>query len=177
MISTTVHSIEYTGNGSTDTFPYGWRVLDQAHLLVRKITNADATVATLVLGTDYAVTGVKRAAGGSVVLAAGVLASGYTLRIERLLPLLQETDLRNQGSFYPETLEDALDYLVMLAQQLADPAAPPVYTTASRPTASDVWVGKKIRVKDADQPENVQRCLRSAAGVPDWVIVEAGPAS
>ncbi|HEX6215288.1 MAG TPA: hypothetical protein VFZ38_10740 [Vicinamibacterales bacterium] len=44
-------------------------------------------------------------------------ANGETLTIYRLVPVTQGTDLANQGRFYPETHETALDRLTMIAQQ------------------------------------------------------------
>lgn len=57
---------------------------------------------------------------GQAWLTAGNLTSGYTIVITRIVPLIQNTSVRNQGDFYPETLEDAFDYLTMIAQQQAN---------------------------------------------------------
>ncbi len=37
--------------------------------------------------------------------------------MNRVLDVVQDTDLRNQGKFFPEVHEDAFDYLTMLIQQ------------------------------------------------------------
>jgi len=69
------------------------------------------------------------AAGGNVVLAGsgnawqdadGDLKSGYAIAIRRVRPLTQTTDIRNQGSFYPASHEDAFDHTMMVHQQQQD---------------------------------------------------------
>ncbi|MGP1254921.1 MAG: hypothetical protein ACTS10_10940 [Kiloniellales bacterium] len=70
----------------------------------------------LMLTSDYSVTGVGDAAGGSVILTAP-LATGLQLVITRDVPATQETDLENQGAFFAQTIEDSLDKLTMLVQQ------------------------------------------------------------
>ena len=174
MITGTTHSVEYTSTGSETEFAYSWLILDKSHLLVRTISSDGETVETLTEGTDYTVSGV-RLGSGNVTLVGDPLASGTIIRIERSVSAVQSTDMRNWGTFYPETLEDALDYLCMVIQGAFDAQAPPVYTTATRPVASEVWGGKAIRVKDTDETEVVQRCLRSSSGVWGWVVTETGP--
>jgi hypothetical protein len=43
---------------------------------------------------------------------------GEVLRLERTPPEIQQTDLRNQGNFTPQSIENALDYLMMVIQAL-----------------------------------------------------------
>jgi hypothetical protein len=50
--------------------------------------------------TDYSVTGVKSRNGGTITLAQPLL-SGELLSIRRSRPILQLTDLRNQGATRP----------------------------------------------------------------------------
>lgn len=106
---------QYTGNGQTTSFDYEFRIFKNSHLLVQ-VTNLEGVITTLVLGTDYTVTGVG-ASGGKVVLT-NPLAAGWAISLDRNLPIVQETDLRNQGTFYAETHEDAFDYLTMLIQRV-----------------------------------------------------------
>lgn len=106
---------QYIGNGQTTSFDYGFRIFKNSHLLVQ-VSDLDGAITTLVLGTDYTVTGVG-AIGGKVVLT-NPLAAGWAISLDRNLPIVQETDLRNQGTFYAETHEDAFDYLTMLVQRV-----------------------------------------------------------
>ena len=119
---------DYIGNGAVDTYAYGFRITSASHLRVT-VRDADDVETTLVLNTHYTVTGVDAAAGGTIVLvngafdwidADGDLESGYSLAIRRVVPLTQETDVRNQGDFFPEVHEDAFDYLTFIDQQQQD---------------------------------------------------------
>jgi len=71
----------------------------------------------LVQGLDYTVGGVGEMLTGTVTLAV-FLAQDSELYVERKVPYLQEVDLQGQGSFLPETHEDALDILEFQIQQL-----------------------------------------------------------
>jgi hypothetical protein len=53
-------------------------------------------------------------------LTSGKLTSGYILSIRRVRPLTQDTDIRNQGDFFPESHEDEFDKLTMVDQQQQD---------------------------------------------------------
>lgn len=115
-VSTTTSSVgPYSCNGSTTEFPVTFPFLENDDLVVYLIdSNGDST--TLTIDTHYTVTG----AGGSsgTVTTVATYASGNTILIDRVVDLLQETDLENQATYYPEVLEDALDKLTMIAQQL-----------------------------------------------------------
>ena len=114
-VSTQVSRNEYTGNGATTQYDFTFRILDKSHLLVQTLDTSESIV-TLILGTDYTVTGVNRYNGGKVVLTSA-LPAGYKISIERSTPVTQEASIRNQGGFFPEIHEDALDKLTMLVQQ------------------------------------------------------------
>lgn len=114
-VASEINHNQYVGNGVTTSFDYGFRIFKNSHLLVQ-VSDLDGVITTLVLGTDYTVTGVG-ASTGKVVLT-NPLATGWAISIDRNLPIVQETDLRNQGTFYAETHEDAFDYLTMLIQRV-----------------------------------------------------------
>lgn len=115
-VSTEVDHNEYTGNGVTTSFPYTFRVFKESDLAVQ-VVDLDENIAVLALDTDYPVTGAGGYNGGNVILSKA-LANGYQISISRELPVTQETDLRNQGKFFAEVHEDALDKLTMLIQQV-----------------------------------------------------------
>ncbi len=127
MISSETNRNDYVGNSAAATYPYTFPIFDESHVLVtvRLTTGVEST---LTLNTHYTVTGVSDSAGGNVVLTAGAfswltankLTTGVALAIRRDVPLKQETDVRNQGSFFPETHEDVFDYLTMVDQQQQD---------------------------------------------------------
>lgn len=127
-LSSATSRMDYTGNGATSVYAYSFRILANTDLLVtvRDPDTDDET--TLVITTDYTVSGVGDSGGGNVTLVnasqawltAGSLTTNWALSIRRVRPLTQTTDIRNQGDFYPEGHEDAFDHQVMLAQQLDD---------------------------------------------------------
>jgi len=127
-ISSTISRVDYTGNGAVDTYSYTFKIFDKEDLLVTVRDTSDVET-TLTVDTHYTVTGVGNAAGGSIALVNGAfswldsegdLKSGYTLTIRRVLSLKQETDIRNQGDYFPETHEDTFDKVVMQNQQQQD---------------------------------------------------------
>lgn len=115
-VSTVVNHEQYSGNGVTTVFPYRFRILKSSHMEVT-VSDANGVIQRLIEGTDYTITGVGLVTGGNVVLPKP-LAEGFNIALDRVLPAVQETDLRNQGRFFAETHEDAFDYLTMLIQQV-----------------------------------------------------------
>lgn len=118
VASETNRSGPYNGNGVTTVFSYGFRILDQDHLRVVQ-TSALGVETILTIATHYTVSGVGNPAGGSVT-ALSAPATGETITILRAVPFVQETDLENQGAYYAETVEDALDLAAMRDQQLSE---------------------------------------------------------
>jgi hypothetical protein len=118
-VSTSSNRADHTGNGSASTFSFTFRIFANTDLLVTK-ADADGVETVLTLTTDYTVSGAGSYNGGSITLVAGALPSGHTLTILRELDITQETDLRNQGSFFAETHEDVFDRHTMVMQQLQE---------------------------------------------------------
>lgn len=110
---------DYTGNNSTAVYAYTFRIFEAADLKVSTVTT-DGTQALLVLNTDYTVSGAGAFAGGNVTLTAGNLATGTKLTIRFGGSTKQPIDLRNQGGFFPESVEDALDRLGRYIQKNED---------------------------------------------------------
>jgi hypothetical protein len=108
----------YAGAGQTGPFVIGFRFLENAHLLVVK-TDSSGTEATLILTTDYTVTGAGAESGGVLTLIVA-LSVGYTLTIQRDVPVTQLADYTQSDSFPAQSHEDALDKLTMISQQLDD---------------------------------------------------------
>ncbi|EQC4552706.1 hypothetical protein ACY5GL_003095 [Cronobacter malonaticus] len=151
-VSTEVDHNDYTGNGATTNFDYTFRVFKKTDLVV-SVLDLDNNLTELILDTDYTVTGAGGYNGGKVILSAP-LANGWKISISRDVPLTQETDLRNQGSFFPEVHEDAFDKLTMLIQQVWSR-----FTLALRkPSSLANWydaLGNYIRnISDPSQPQD-----------------------
>ena len=127
--STTRKTNNLVGNGNTATYPFGFKVFTDADVVVKKLEVSTSIETTLTLGAnnDYIVTlneDQNGNPGGSITLKSGGnnqnLANGFQLVITSALEPLQGTDLTNQGGFYPEVINDALDKAVILHQQQQD---------------------------------------------------------
>ncbi|HCB1932189.1 hypothetical protein KC970_12900 [Proteus mirabilis] len=114
-VSTELSHEEYVGNGVTTDFDFRFRIFESRHLIV-VVADSDGNETTLKNGTDYTIVGAGSYHGGKVVLNKP-LVKGWKILLERDLPVVQETDLRNQGKFFAEVHEDAFDYLTMLIQK------------------------------------------------------------
>ena len=127
--STTRKTNTLVGNGNTNTYPFAFKVFTDADVLVKKLEVSTSIETTLTLGAnnDYIVTlneDQNGNPGGSITLKQGGnnfnLPSGFQLVITSAVEPLQGTDLTNQGGFYPEVINDALDQAVILHQQQQD---------------------------------------------------------
>lgn len=110
----------YPGNGSAATFPFSFKVFEAADVVVVRLEDATSIETTLALNTDFTVAlnvDQNSNPGGSITLTAGNLATGFQLVITSDIQPLQQTDLTNQGGFYPEVINDALDRSMILIQQ------------------------------------------------------------
>jgi hypothetical protein len=117
-VSSTTTKNSYSGNGSTTTFAYGFKIFANTDLTVilRAATGAE-TVQTLT--THYTVTNVGVDTGGNVVFGSAP-ASGVTVVIRRNMALTQSTDYVANDPFPAATHEDALDRLTFISQQMQE---------------------------------------------------------
>jgi len=124
----------FIGNGVTTVFAYGFRILDEAHIqVVRTVDNTDTVLA---LGADYTVSGVGDEGGGSITTTIAPTAA-QTITLLRNVPFTQETDLENQGAYFAETIEAALDLAAMRDQQISELLSRAVTMPASQ-SADDI---------------------------------------
>jgi len=117
-LTTTTSVAQYTSNGVTTVYSFPYRFLDNSYLVVTK-TDLSSVTTTLVLGTDYTVTGANLTAGGSVTLTAAI-PNNWILKIKRSTPKTQTCNFRTQGTFQPKALEDCLDRAEMQIQEMND---------------------------------------------------------
>lgn len=113
----------FIGAGTTATFPFTFKVFSAADLAVVLLNVSTGVETVLTLTTNYTVSlngNQNTNPGGSITLVAGNLAAGFHLTITSDIENLQPTDLTNQGGFYPEVINDALDRATIQIQQLAD---------------------------------------------------------
>lgn len=118
-VQSTTRRNDDIGNGAAANYTFTFRIFAATDLLVTTKDTAGMQT-TLVYPNDYSVTGVGLYSGGSITLTAGVLPTGTKITIRRLLPLTQTADIRNQGGYYPDVVENALDRLDMIALQHQD---------------------------------------------------------
>lgn len=117
----------YIGNGAVNTYSFTYKIFNQDDLLVTVKHPTTGVETTLTITTDYTVSISANGTGSitlvnasQVWLTSGSLTSAWTLVIRRVVDIVQETDIRNQGTFFPENHEDVFDYLTMISQQLSD---------------------------------------------------------
>lgn len=115
-----INRITYTGNDSTDTYAYPFKIFEDTDLQVYEVLIETGVATLLELTTDYTVDGVGDDEGGNVVLVDGDLPSTKELLIVRSIPITQETDYEAGGPLPSEAHEDALDRIVMICQQLQE---------------------------------------------------------
>lgn len=115
-VSTTSNKEIATGNGVATSFPFNFGTLPTPDLVVTLFDLNDVEIPQ-VEGVDYTVTGAGLEDGGAVVFTLPPT-DNYTVLIQRIIPLTQPTDIKNQGSFFPRTVERAFgDRNVFIDQQ------------------------------------------------------------
>lgn len=108
------------GNGVTTVFPFAFKVFAKSDVTVTFLT--DNSELTLSLTTDYSVTlnSNQNVAPGGTVNMLWIPPSGTSITITSNVPYTQNLTLTNAGGFYPESINDALDRIVIQIQQLAE---------------------------------------------------------
>jgi hypothetical protein len=119
-VSSTTVKNSYSGDGSNDTFVYGFKIFASSDLQVI-IRSATGTETTKTLTTDYTVTGVGTASGGNVVFeAAAIPTATETVVLIRNVPQTQAIDYIANDPFPAETHEEGLDRATMTIQQMQE---------------------------------------------------------
>lgn len=120
-VNSTLGRQQYTGTGATrGPYTFAAPVQLDSDLLVQVGTT---TPTTLVLGTDYTVTGSGQTSTGvdiNLSVAYGNLPLGATITISRDIPLTQENAYVPNDPFPAKTHEGALDKLTLIEQQQND---------------------------------------------------------
>lgn len=118
-ISTTTNVAVVQCNGVTDTFDFPFMLVNETHLVVQRRVRATSVVDKTYIASEYTVAGVGTNSG-SVTLIAGAPAATYDIVMTRTVPFTQELDIVNQGGFFPDTVEQQLDAIVMQIQQIVE---------------------------------------------------------
>ncbi len=119
-VSSTTVKNSYSGNGSNDTFVYGFKIFANTDIQVI-IRSSTGTETTKSLTTHYTVTGVGSASGGNVVFTSGNIPSASeTVVLIRNVPQTQAIDYIANDPFPAETHEEGLDRATMTTQQVQE---------------------------------------------------------
>ena len=172
----------FDGNDVADTFPFAFKVFTPADLLViRADPTGDETVLTM--GSDYTVAlnpDQNEAPGGSVTLNAP-LATGYVLAVTSQVGNLQPVDLTNQGGFYPNVINAALDRATIQIQQLAEEMSRAAKLPITRDEDVDELLNDLVRVADNMDDLNsvvgIAPEIQAVAAIDSEVVTVAGVAS
>ena len=126
-VTNTPSKIIYTGNGAT-SFPIPFLFFDNSHIRVVLTENERDTELT----SNFRV---EQSDGGANLiypLDGPPLDSNQRLTIYRWVPVEQLIELTNQGGYYPEVVERALDLGAMIDQQQEEEASRTVKLPISR---------------------------------------------
>jgi len=171
-VPTTTRLVDYPGDGSLDVFGFPFKIFQSGHLVVTLIDDSTGVGVVKTISTHYTVNGVGASNGGVVTMVTPP-AVGETLQIERSPLAIQQTDLRNQGNFTPQSIENALDYIIMVVQaQLAVLVAgagniqPDYYTDSpeTRPLAVAANKGLMYYVQNAGGNTRLETIYLKAGG-------------
>lgn len=121
-VSSTTSRADYTGNGSTTAFTVPFYFLDNTHVTVYLTVIATGATTTLVLGTDYTLTGAGVSTGGTVTTTVAPSTS-QKLSILRSVPQTQLIHYVPNDPFPAASHEQALDQLTMEVQQVNETLA------------------------------------------------------
>jgi hypothetical protein len=100
---------EHTGNGVSDTFAYGFTLLDEGDFIAT-IDGVETSA--------YTLTGIGEAAGGNCVFDSAP-ADGAEVLLRRVVELVRETEYQNNGALQSETVNNDIDRLLMSIQQVS----------------------------------------------------------
>lgn len=108
-------------NGVLTSFPFTFKCFSSADVRV-VFTSTSAVETDLVLDTDYTISlnADQNASPGGTVETLTAYATGEKITVVSNVDFLQETDIQNQGGFYPEVIENALDKVTMQVQQVKE---------------------------------------------------------
>lgn len=116
-IASAVSKVTLNGNGSTTSFPFGFKVWKAADLEV-SITDASGVVSVV---TNWGVA-LNPSGGGTVAYPTSgpPLPTGHKITIARSMDFLQDVDLVSGTRWDPEVVETALDRATAERQQLKE---------------------------------------------------------
>jgi hypothetical protein len=179
-----VNKVTGLGNDVATSFSFSPMVINAASELL--VTHVDANDLETVLSegtgtTDYAVVVPAYPGTGSITYPATLgteLPTGESLVIKRVLVIEQQTDLENQGGYFPEVQETAFDKLTMMVlqqQEILDRAFKVAVSVATSfdvelPSNIESLPGYQVVVNDAGTGLELG-AVTSATVSPIWATV------
>ena len=123
-VANTSNVAKFNGNSSTTSFPFAFAVFATTDVVV-VLTSATAVETVQSVSTHYTISinANQDSSPGGVITMLTAPATGKKLTVFRDLVASQGVDLANQGTFYPEVIEDGFDRLTMLVQELEERVA------------------------------------------------------
>jgi trimeric autotransporter adhesin len=119
-ISSTTVKNSYSGDGSTTTFSYTFKIFADSDIQVI-IRSSTGTETTKTITTHYTVTGAGSSGGGSVIFTSGNIPTAtQTVVLRRNIPQTQAIDYIANDPFPAESHEEGLDRATMAIQQLQE---------------------------------------------------------
>jgi hypothetical protein len=108
--------IQYTATSGQTVFPYDFQIDANTEVTVLQTVYTTGAINTLVLTTDYTVSGVGVSGGGNITLVTGA-AINDTLTITGSTPLSRVTDFSNAGDFLASDLNNQFDKITRILQE------------------------------------------------------------
>ncbi len=157
----------FDGNDVATEFPFTFKVFDKTEVQAT-LTDPAGVESTLLLDSDYSVTisADPQAPGGTVVypITGAPLPAGYRLTLSGRLPYSQTADIQNQGGFYPDIIEGALDRLAVQTQQLAERADRTVQVPVSSDTTPEQLIDQLVQASaDAQTAAQAAQASQTAS--------------
>lgn len=181
-LSTTANKVIHDGNDSATSFSYTFPIQSTDDLVVI-YTDADG-VETELTPSQYSVTGIGTTTGGAVTypLTGSPIATGTLLTILRTVAETQPTVLSNQGGYYPNVVEAALDRIVMIEQQLDEMISRALVTPITDDSPSAIPQDAAARANtallfDADGNPYAGAIASDLSGVSPFILANLLPAA
>jgi chemotaxis protein histidine kinase CheA len=176
--STTVRN-SYSGDGTTDTFTYNFKIFQDSDIQVI-IRSANGTETIKTITTHYTVTDAGVASGGTVVFTAGNIPTNTeTVVLRRNIPQTQAIDYIANDPFPAESHEEGLDRATMAIQQIQEEVTRSLKLSKTNTmTSTEFTVGaaaraNKILAFDAAGEISVTQELGTYKGTDTTITTEA----
>jgi chemotaxis protein histidine kinase CheA len=176
--STTVRN-SYSGDGTTDTFTYNFKIFQDSDIQVI-IRSANGTETIKTITTHYTVTDAGVSAGGTVIFTVGNIPTATeTVVLRRNIPQTQAIDYIANDPFPAESHEEGLDRATMAIQQIQEEVTRSLKLSKTNTmTSTEFTVGaadraNKILAFDASGEISVTQELGTYKGTDTTITTEA----